>query len=107
MIDLKISAVNWFSILMTIATVMVAVIHVLIMYCTIAPFDMVYPQTYTIALKESHVSLSCNAWIQGTVAGCNLPGSMNNIQSHASLKHIVSGALDWPHAGHSSTIKIC
>ena len=81
MVDLKISTMDRFSITMAIATVMVAIIHVLIMYCSIAPFDMIHPQTHTIALKESH---SCSSFMQK-------PHSSQWIQT-ASVVRVISNS---------------
>ena len=56
---------NFFSMMMTIATVMIAIVHEFIVRGTVAPLDVIVPHSNTIALEEvvahcqpTHVSIA-------------------------------------------------
>ena len=51
-IDTEIRAVNRLTVARTIATVMIAIVQVLIMDRSVAPLDVIIPHSNTIALEE-------------------------------------------------------
>lgn len=51
-IDLKISAVDIFAMMGTVATIMIGLVHEFMVNGAVAPLDVVDPQSNTIALEE-------------------------------------------------------